>query len=69
MSDPNHTPALTPPPGVEPNFIDPPTLMSDVTIGSIFVLTILTALTATRTFTKLCLMRDFHLEDCEFTQF
>lgn len=59
-------PALAPPPGVVPNFIDPPTnrpVMLGVCISMFVIMTLAVAI---RTYTKLALMKRLALEDCEF---
>jgi hypothetical protein len=55
-------PALEPPPGVVPNFENPPDMNH---LGATIVyLIIATLATAMRVYTKLAVLRQFHLEDC-----
>lgn len=63
--DPSLTPALEPPPGLAPNFVNPPTQLPAVIAGSAFVLAIVTISVFLRVFTKVYIVRKFYLEDCE----
>ena len=60
------TPALQPPPGVSPNFVDPPSLqsMTNATIAVCF--TLATLFVAVRLLTKFFVDRTFQREDCKY---
>jgi hypothetical protein len=58
-------PALAPPPGVVPNFVDPPT--NRTAIFGVFVtcLVIMTLAVAIRMYTKIFMLKKLAVEDCE----
>ena len=65
--DPDNTPALEPPPGVTPNFVDP---YSDAPISSAITYLffgIATVCLVLRLFARLKIMRQMQLEDCKLT--
>lgn len=60
----NDTPAADPPPGVTPNFVNPPSLHS-VNLGvSIACLILMIVVVGVRTYTKAAILRDMRHEDC-----
>ncbi|KAI1778629.1 hypothetical protein F4818DRAFT_305730 [Hypoxylon cercidicola] len=61
--DINSIPALDPPENVEPNFVNPPTLMPAVIGTSVAVLTLSFLFVFARIFTKIYIVRDHHIED------
>jgi hypothetical protein len=61
-----NAPALAPPPGVVPNFIDPPTNRSTMLGVSTSMFLIATLAVAIRTYTKLFMIKRLALEDCKF---
>lgn len=61
--DINSIPALEPPENVEPNFVNPPTLMRAVIGTSVTVLTLSFLFVFARMFVKIHIVRDHHIED------
>ena len=60
------TPAAKPPPGVTPNFIDPPS-EKDVIVAYTTIFTIVATLgVAARMYVRLFIIRKIQIEDCEF---
>lgn len=64
LLDPNNTPALEPPPGVVPNFVDPPTIVRPIIVGVSVMIVVSTLGFAARLFTKIRVMKQMQLEDC-----
>lgn len=64
MADPNG-PALTPPPGIAPNFVNPPNENDLVRGVTIFCMVIVTILVLLRCYTRYEMKR-FLAEDCEY---
>ena len=62
--DPNKTPALQPPLGVVPNFVDPPTILGPFLAGEAVMLAASTLAVSARVFTKAYVMKKVDLEDC-----
>lgn len=61
--DINTTPALRPPPGVDSNFEDPPTLMTAVVATAVVVLVLTTLFVGLRAYIKSTITRQHHAED------
>lgn len=60
-------PALQPPPGIEPDFDNPPNRNVEAHFGiSICIFIVFTGV-ALRAYSKIFCMRQVHLEDCEFS--
>jgi hypothetical protein len=57
-------PAMNPPPGVMPNFVDPPNLRREVILGLTIYMTTATLVVLMRLYTKLFLFRKIIFEDC-----
>ena len=57
-------PAGTPPPGMKPNFVDPPSLFTPIIVTLALTLFISTSALAMRIYTKLRIIKAWHLEDC-----
>ena len=62
--DPDITPAMPPPDGVIPNFIDPPTIAPSLTVGLVLLCGIATLAFTARMFTRVYVMKQMQLEDC-----
>lgn len=62
--DPNLIPALTPPEGVTPNFVDPETYVYLPLVFSFVCLALATIMLAARLFTRLVIMKKMAWEDC-----
>ncbi len=61
------TPALMPPAGVVPNFIDPPGTLEAVTNATMAIcFTLTTIFVIVRLLTKYCVDRAILLEDCQY---
>ena len=61
------TPALMPPQGVVPNFIDPPGTLEAVTNATMAIcFTLTTIFVIVRLLTKYCVDRAILLEDCQY---
>ena len=61
------TPALMPPPGVVPNFINPPGTLEAVTNATMAICFALTTVfVLVRLLTKYCVDRGFQWEDCQY---
>lgn len=58
-------PAMTPPPGVKPNFVNPPNLEKEFYIDLILCLTISVLVVCMRMWTKARLVRKVQIEDCK----
>ncbi|KAI1208290.1 uncharacterized protein F4807DRAFT_158795 [Annulohypoxylon truncatum] len=63
--DPSKTPALRPPPGVEPNFTNPPSLQPERIAVSSICLAICIIFVIARTYTRVRL-NTFNLDDCVY---
>jgi hypothetical protein len=61
-------PALAPPPGVVPNFIDPPTNRAAIFVVFVTCLVIMTLAVAIRMYTKIFMLKKLAIEDCEYSQ-
>lgn len=57
-------PAERTPPGMTPNFIDPPSIYPEILFTLVLTLSISTFAVALRTYTKLRVIEAWHLEDC-----
>ena len=57
-------PAGSPPPGVIPNFVDPPSIYPQIIVTLVLTLSISTLALVIRTYTKLRVIKAWHLEDC-----
>lgn len=57
-------PAMVPPPGVTPNFVDPPNQRHIVLFVLIFYMTLSTIVILMRMYTKIFLLRKTVFEDC-----
>ena len=64
--DPFTTPALKPPLGVEPNFVDPESLLSLLVDTTIICLCFTTFATAARLILRLQDIHSLRLEDCQY---
>jgi hypothetical protein len=64
--DPNNTPALDPPLGVKPNFVDPYTLHPTLIAVSVVALSLCTIGIAARSYTRVVIMKKFELDDCAY---
>lgn len=58
-------PAMAPPPGVKPNFVNPPNLEKEFYVDLILCLTISVLAVCMRMWTKARLVRKVHTEDCK----
>lgn len=58
-------PAMTPPPGVQPNFIDPPNFANTALVVELIFLILSTLAVIIRAYTKLRVNKKLDLEDCE----
>ena len=58
-------PGMSPPPGVKPNFVNPPNLEKEFYIDLILCLTISVLVVAMRMWTKVRVMRKVMIEDCK----
>lgn len=58
-------PGMAPPPGVKPNFVNPPNLEKEFYIDLILCLTISVLVVAMRMWTKVRVMRKVMIEDCK----
>ena len=58
-------PAMAPPPGIKPNFVNPPNLDKEFYIDLILCLTISVLAVCMRVWTKARVMRKFQIEDCK----
>ena len=58
-------PALLPPPGVTPNFINPPSLGSELLIASIICLTFMALFAGMRFYTKIVIKNCLGWDDCK----
>jgi hypothetical protein len=56
-------PAMPPPRGVQPNFVNPPTLMREVIITAVFALTLMTTCVVLRAYVKIFILRKQQIED------
>lgn len=65
--DPSNIPALGPPTGVTPDFVNAPTTSPSLFAGFGVMLTIATLGFAARMFTKAYIMRKVQLEDCKLS--
>ena len=66
MGSSSRTPALSPPPGVTPNFVNPSSKAQELyTTGYVFF-GITTAGVIARLYTVAFVMKKIHFEDCEF---
>lgn len=60
-------PAGKPPPGIRPNFVDPPSLNAISTAMNIFEMILVTLVVFMRMYTKLYITRSTCYEDCKST--
>ena len=60
-----HLPALAPPPGVTPNFVDPESQASMVTITSITCLALIILISSLRFYTNLWIKKSLKSDDSE----
>ena len=60
-------PAMIPPAGVVPNFVDPPTTAPQLYELLLFLLSIATVALAARLFTKVKIMKAVLIEDCKIS--
>ena len=58
-------PGLAPPPGVTPNFIDPPSIHLEASIALVICLAVTTPLVWLRLYTRLYIMKSHGLDDCK----
>lgn len=58
-------PAMAPPPGVKPNFVNPPNLEKEFYVDLILCLTISVLVVCMRMWTKARLVRKIQIEDCK----
>lgn len=58
-------PAMAPPPGIIPNYVDPPNLEKEFYIDLILCLTISVLVVSMRMWTKARLVRKVQIEDCK----
>lgn len=58
-------PAMAPPPGIIPNYVDPPNLEKEFYIDLILCLTISVLVVSMRMWTKARLLRKVQIEDCK----
>ena len=63
--DPNTNFALAPPPGVIPNYDDPPTIARSLVAGLAIMIVVATLAFAARLFTRVWVMKQIQLDDCE----
>ena len=62
--DPATVPANVPPPGVTPNFVDPPNLETATTAMCVLMIILVTAAVALRLYSTVHVTRSTGLEDC-----
>ncbi|OTA54202.1 hypothetical protein K449DRAFT_469621 [Hypoxylon sp. EC38] len=62
--DPNNTPSLAPPPGIEPNFSNPVTLQSKVIAVAAVTLFLCTVGISARIYTRAVILKQFDHTDC-----
>ena len=58
-------PAGTPPPGVRPNFEDPVSIYPQIIMALVITLALSTFALTIRAYTKLRIIKAWHLEDCK----
>ena len=63
--DLSHVPALTPPPGVKPNFNNPESRAHATIIANGITTGVMLAFVVTRVYTKLAITKSFAWEDCK----
>ena len=56
--------AVPPPPGIVPNYVDPPSIGYAVLVVATISMILATIMLALRVFTKLYLIKAWNLEDC-----
>jgi hypothetical protein len=61
--DPAKTPALEPPPGVEPDFVNPTSYQTELVIIMAFTFTVPTICVISRLYTKVFLLHVTHIDD------
>ena len=59
-------PAAVPPPGIAPNFVDPANIRKSLTADLVICLTVTTLVVGMRTWTKIHVIKEVVLEDCNF---
>lgn len=62
--DPNTTPGEAPPPGVLPNFVDPPSAATAALVVCIVMLSLEVLFAGTRLYTNIRSHHKLHLDDC-----
>lgn len=67
--DPSQFPALTPPTGVIPNFIDPPTRAPATRVVVCVTLALMLGFVSLRIYTRLRVTRTFGADDCKLRLF
>ena len=65
VMNPYNTSALEPPPGVIPNYNDPPTIAGALVAGLAIMIATATLAFAARVFTKVYVMKQVQLDDCK----
>ena len=63
--DGDRTPGLAPPPGITPNFVNPPSIHLEASITLVICLAITTPLVWLRLYTRLYIMKSRGLDDCK----
>lgn len=63
--DLSHTPFLTPPPGVVPNFVDPVSQARSVIVINVIWITLMLCFVVMRIYTKGHLLRNLGWDDCK----
>ena len=62
--DPFTTPTITPPPGQQPNFTDPPSSQNWLVAVGVLCLTVAIIFISARTFVKMYIIKKAQIEDC-----
>lgn len=67
--DYSQMPSLAPPPGITPNFIDPPTMAPTSRILTGLTLAIMYCFLTLRVYTRVWVTCNFGIEDCKFSPY
>ena len=64
----SHTPAIQPPSGVEPNFVNPADNREPLIVGASLFLSLTSVFALTRAYVKTFIIRKYSWDDCELEQ-
>ena len=64
----SHTPAIQPPPGVEPNFVNPADNREPLIVVASLFLSLTSIFALTRAYVKTFIIRKYSWDDCELEQ-